>query len=46
MMLAHDKALFHEPIHQPYRAVMPDLQTLREFANRDAPARREALDGQ
>jgi len=44
-MLAHDEFLQNQPIHQPHRAVMAHLQTLGQFANRDA-APMESLDSQ
>ena len=46
VLLAHHKFLFHQPIHQPHRAVVTDLQTFRQFPNRNASLRRKTFNRQ
>ena len=44
--LTFQKAIRHQPVYQPNRAVMPYLQALGQFANRDAIAFRKTFDGE
>lgn len=43
---ANDQFLRHQPVHQPNRTVVSQLQSFRQLAHRDAFALRKTLDRQ